>query len=1757
MWRYLLLFFCSLFLSVEGMEHATSGWDTPVEPASPPSYACEGFIEGVNVISGTYTEHAIDLVTQGIDPLFVERYYCRDNKRWGIYADLDQPNLLGWYVNYDTTLWHEIYTYSDYADGNIALTQRSGSLLHFFRPSGTSTFKLKSLEGHMNLSQGLLSGQNHLGNCSIEKAGFQTFFNRSGDGTLRCYQGKKRFCTGSTIHAASLVWELKPSGNRLYHQDGEFKTVSSDGMTVLNWVKINSSDGGFHWNITTSDNRTFTCYPGRDLSRISGQTSHLLKQIVMPDGNSIHYRYDDQNFNATDTLVRKDLPEGRFLQIEYRKINTSNKVSSLLAPLGNSQTPQTKYRFTYGATFTDVYDAVGNHTRYEFDQNKRITQTIRYNGDTPFRYEKNIWDPRGSLLAQLVYDAPGNLHFARRFCYDSRGNVTQETIFGPLTGTYFCPIRLDAYSIPFEAEAEFYTKTYQYSDDGFNLLTRESDYKGTTDYSYYPNTNLLKSKLISDENGIRIRQFRKYDTCCALTEYVEDDGNTPDGDNLAGCTLRKIVRFTNRLCFPGVGQPEKKEELYYDFEAQKEVALKQSLYSYNSHNLCVQEDVLDGSGSLLYSLKKEFDARGNCIYETDPLGNVVERLFDANSNLVQERGPRSDVVVENGYDYSNRLIWTKKSDGLRNSRMVRYTYDLCGNKVSEMDDAGNETHYAYDSLGREIAIRYPETLDAAECFHAATVSKEYDLFDNLCLWRDERGQTTQSWFTIRGKPFRTLSTGGEERFEYDLRGNLTKKIASDGGFIRYAYDFLDRLVLTEWCSPQGEVLAHTSAVYNAFFLLSSTDAEGVATTLEYDSAGREKKITKGYACTEKEYSPLGFLQTLKQWYGHEPNDYLVTRFTHDFLGRKLSESTEDSTGRIYLKKAFKYDPEGNCIESVDYLAENSTATTFFVYDGFGREVERQDPTGNVFLTHYLEAVEDGLGGRGACQIEIDPLGNQKTTFFNARGHILKEIVSDSSQNTLCHKQYRYDGCGNQTLMKQEQSPGIWQEVRFCYEVGGKPSSILDPDGSGKTLFHYDQKGNLIRKETPLTVHHFVYDSLGKVISHLVESAEERTEIRYAYDKCGRPTQITHNGRSTERCYDTLGNIVYEKQESGLEVVYTYDRMGRRVCMGLPFNASIAYHYQGPFLRAIQKWEEAKGVTCSAVYLTRDLSGKITESSLGIFGRMHTNYALNGKKKAVITHLWQQKGEYDPCGNLSLLTTQDPQGAFATSFSFDALSQLASENDKNYTYDGMGNRAQHGVGPCNQLVQAEEKSFCYDSQGRLVASDSSTCSYDSLDRMVRCDQTTYAYDGLNRRMAKNGERFLYDGNREIGKINQKGELVEFRLLGEGEGADLGAVLFIELKNKRYIAVSDIQGSIACLIDQSGKAAASYRYTAFGEIESSQGSLQNPWRFCSKRLDEESGWHFFGRRYYMANLGRFTTPDPLGYSEGLNLYLFAHNNPHAGDLYGYQDKRGPLDSKNPLDFVVKCIVYSVRFVERIGRCLIPLPGSRDCMDDTGRWGTSSPSIRESYKCQCSIVYVGEKKAAGITMAWINGVGNPVEGAIEAAKKYSEDHGNVQIAVLYNSSAGLLMDLAECFLLQLGLGLSHPEKLIINFVRQTLHNSPDEIIHLHGHSQGGLHIYNAGKQLKPEERQQIEVVTYGSAKIIPEKMFSITTNYYSKLDPVLLFSPIELCMILLNRSVNVVFLSPKTFNPLKEHMIAEKTYSDICRKRGHEFQLRLRTV
>ena len=152
---------------------------------------------------------------------------------------------------------------------------------------------------------------------------------------------------------------------------------------------------------------------------------------------------------------------------------------------------------------------------------------------------------------------------------------------------------------------------------------------------------------------------------------------------------------------------------------------------------------------------------------------------------------------------------------------------------------------------------------------------------------------------------------------------------------------------------------------------------------------------------------------------------------------------------------------------------------------------------------------------------------------------------------------------------------------------------------------------------------------------------------------------------------------------------------------------------------------------------------------------------------------------------------------------------------------------------------------------------------------------YTYDAFHRRLSKRAyiqtgadweldstENYFYLHQLEIGSADSENALTSLKVMAVDYPCEKGRTVAIEHFQQAYAAIQDANGSIVALVDPAtGQLSQEMRYSAFGEEQNTSSSLACPWRFASMRTDPESGFVYFGQRYYDPSTGRWITPDPI--------------------------------------------------------------------------------------------------------------------------------------------------------------------------------------------------------------------------------------------------------------------------------------------------------
>lgn len=1686
MLKLILIFLTISIHANESIQPSEDGRPTfSLENESFPLVDLEGeptsIVDGcINVISGDFVDLQQDFVMPGSLPLTVDRSYCSSDRSKGNLA-------FGWHLNLGGVIgWIE-------NDKNKILGWKGshGRELHFKKAKG-GTYELDERilkRGITNNSSGNISGKTNLKNFFIKRNTPEKYNYTlvTGDGTELAFKYDKK--SGSYY---DLTTEKRPNGMGIYYEyhpnTGFLKDITVKNTKNIarqkihfDYEELKNKEKDLRITITGSDSRQvkYTFKLGKYSFGQTKRYRYFVKEVERPDQPNEKYTYEKiDNF---ERVTRKDCGN-TFKEVCYYKKDSYgevkvdayhpwlNRIHVIKKPLGSTNKPIVAYTFQYHvpekhkAGTCDVYNAYNVKTEYCWNDEHRLKKIKRFDSQGHLYSQDKLYWGKGeeeSLLKSRSYQCNGQVLFCKNFIYDRCGNVKNEKLYGNITGLNTLPIILGQDGTPIENGTERYEKKFRYSKDGRNLLVEEIEGSRRKVYVYYPERSLLASEYTYFFNDLVLRRFFNYDDDCNLVVEITDNGCSINPEDLSGVTLRKVKKITPTLSIPW-GLPQIIEEYGIDLVAMTEVLEKKVINFYDVAGRLIRQDYYGNDALYAYSLYWEYDNQGNLVKEINAKGETIHREYDGNRNLVTEIRPGPIPIKKFGYDFSNRLIFQSEyhPDIILTTH---YVYNFLNQKEMEIDPYGNIKKFEYDDFGRLIKTHLPAMINGYGQTVSPAIERSYDGMGNVSSNKDENGNTTFAEYTVRGQPCKiTYPDGTKENFVYYFHGPLLSKTERNGCRTHYIRDYQDRILKTEFYSPDGNLLWSKSAIYDAFNLLEETDASGYKTYYSYDIFGRliEKKTETLREIYE--YDALG--HQVKQSTFYNEHEAIIKFQTFDLLNQVIEVREEDSKGNVTSLVQYTYDQQGHCSKTVTY-GENASPQIFEVrYNTHGFIGESIDPNGALtkcrfFIEHnqlnqIVPALEtiDSLGnitiiikdayGREAICERKNPFGEivQKQEFFHdAKGNLCKTVetvISEGETDRQVITFWIFDAMNRVTSLVEGLTSPDQKRVNFIYNNLGQLAVIEKPSGH-KILHGYHPDGLLASYCSDHFNYNYEYDLNQRLIS--------------SYDL------VSKNG--FKRFYNGSGHLIEERQ-GHLVIKYNHDNVGRTTLIELPDTSKIGYAYQGSALKKVSR-QSSDGVEYNHTYDFYDLSGNaIQETMIQQRGNITRSYDRKNRLIRSKSNFTEETNFYDSEDNLLSKEYQDSSGSINKSYSYDGLNQLIGENgpvSHSYAYDSLYNRLskdadKYAINSLNQILSAGKESYLYDEDGNLTQSSTTAgvtdFDYDAIGRLISSTKngivTTYSYDSLNRRVSKatNNEitYFIHDGQNEIGAI-QNNKVIELRVLGIGLGAEVGAAVAMELHGILYAPLHDFSGNVTALVGPNNQIAESYRYSAFGEMETNP-VIQNPWRYCSKRFDEETGLIYFGSRYYSPTLGRWITQDPLGHEAGPNLYAYVCNSPLIHfDAFGlYQERTFSM----PIYYYDD---YDRLFFDR--------------------------QISQWYR-------VDLPKYEGMGISLINGIDNNFS-ELTTHVNYLKDLGAENMYMVYNPTHWVHNDLFECFLGFMGFTTPPVRQLQEQWDHFFSHNDSDAVFLQICHSQGALHVKNALLDYPEELRKRIIVVAIAPAAYI----------------------------------------------------------------------------
>ena len=256
---------------------------------------------------------------------------------------------------------------------------------------------------------------------------------------------------------------------------------------------------------------------------------------------------------------------------------------------------------------------------------------------------------------------------------------------------------------------------------------------------------------------------------------------------------------------------------------------------------------------------------------------------------------------------------------------------------------------------------------------------------------------------------------------------------------------------------------------------------------------------------------------------------------------------------------------------------------------------------------------------------------------------------------------------------------------------------------------------------------------------------------------------------------------------------------------------------------------------------------------------------------------------DPIGNRTRIYAKS---ATPTEYLHNAVNEYTSVGGTGYEYDAAGN-----------LTRDDTHTYYWDYENRLTkvkrVSDSSDVAEYTYDAsMRRVEKVDYAAD------PDTTSQFFYDGWEVIEERDDGGALAATYILGPGMDEP---VLMNRDATDYWYMQNPLNGSVVALVDSSGTIQEAYAYRAYGQstvltgagndgnwftaddATTSASALGNPYRYTARRYDEETGLMYFRLRMYQPETGSFVSRDPIGYVDGMSLYL-GYFAPHGRDPMG---------------------------------------------------------------------------------------------------------------------------------------------------------------------------------------------------------------------------------------------------------------------------------
>lgn len=891
-------------------------------------------------------------------------------------------------------------------------------------------------------------------------------------------------------------------------------------------------------------------------------------------------------------------------------------------------------------------------------------------------------------------------------------------------------------------------------------------------------------------------------------------------------------------------------------------------------------------------VRYQFNEAGDLIAVRDRAGEIV-RVFAWNNHIMVAHGEPGGQEVRYAWDVHSpegRVIQQSEADGL--VREFRYYADA----TDVVDNLGRVERYEFSG---DAGQRRWTALVRAD---GSRTEFEYDLFGRLVLMRDPLGRETRRRLDGQGRLLEELSPGkrrycktlDEETgqlkalidtmgrqwtFERDARGNRVS-VTAPTGTTRYHYDdpaLPDRP--TRIIDSKGGV---KTLQWNRLGLpVSVTDCSAQTYRYEYDSEGR----------LIAETDPSG----------------QVSRRHYDLLGQVIGLTFADGSSFVY-----RYDAQGR----QTHMADAQGHCTQFSWDRNARLLSASDAAGHELRYLYDEA------GR-LCSI-TNQNGVQARFAYDVLDRLVEETGFDGRR-----QQYRYN-LADEMITRIDADHG---ETHYQYNRDGRLLSTTYPATQGAAAFseqyHWMADGRLAGVQNPECEVRFAYDDAGNLcLENQIHADGWVYSVEHRHDPLG-VRESSRYGDAPEVNWLTYGSGHLHGVVAGhVEIGFERDALHRERCRdarlkGQPqtlFNLQCGYDPAGRLshshlkLAAAEEWKRG---------YRYDGLGQLSQIIDNQHPDLRYTYDLSGTLVASQRgNALERRYRFDPAGN-RLETDDDGSGQAQTHYEHNELYRSGYTGSRHETAQ-LNPAAERWAG--NRVETFRGSTYRFDACGQLIERTDPDGNrlrlvYDGAQRLVRLTrqrpdgvrvEAHYRYDALSRRIAKTVHvgkasslvRYGWDGGRQCAEaraellrttVHEPNSFVPLLRVDQRCEPDSPELLAV----RKDMAAADQPLPAQCrptlgeptisffhtdhigtplqLSNERGQLIWQAGTDDWRAVADEQGSTDQPIRFQGQYHDEESGLYYNHHRYYLPEIGRYASQDPIGFRGGPNPYVYALNIP----------------------------------------------------------------------------------------------------------------------------------------------------------------------------------------------------------------------------------------------------------------------------------------